>query len=307
MNKLITISEAVKVSGIPDSTIRDKIKEGILNKYENENSKMCVQKRELLSIIPTVLTIFNQKGGCGKTSLSVLLADYYEKKKIKTLLIDLDEQSSLSKTFLTYEQLKSDVTLYNFFEYSTPLSKIVRKKTEHLDIIPSDIKLTRKGNYDTTDLGPFTQEFYSVFKKYQIVIADCPPGMNAFSRFGLLLANYVLLPFIPEPYNYDGLLEAQSTVNLLKDYLKYLIDYKIVISMQEQRKLNIQDRYIKLVRTEIGDKITKNAVPNFTGIKERGESFLNIFDMFTEDEKGLNKTQTLLNEIDKFIYDERGE
>jgi chromosome partitioning protein len=50
---------------------------------------------------PRILLIANNKGGVGKTNLAVLLAAYFEKKRnFKVLLIDLDNQASLTAWML---------------------------------------------------------------------------------------------------------------------------------------------------------------------------------------------------------------
>jgi chromosome partitioning protein len=302
---LLTISEASRISGLSDSTIRDKINEGILKKYENDSGKMCVEKREILGTIPTIITIFNQKGGCGKTSLSVLISDFYEKQRMKILLVDLDQQGNLSQTYFSYDELKDSLTLYNYFENKTPLNKIVRSYNDYIDILPADIKLSRKDSYDIDDLDLIKKDFFPLFKKYNIVIVDCPPALNSFSKFGLMLANYVFIPVIPEPYNYDGLFEVMNTITRLNKYIEGFIDYKVIISAHEQRTIKIHEGYISLIRNDIGSKVTEQSVPNFVGIKERAFQKTNIFDLYKSDEKAMKKIESVLEEIDKFIYDER--
>lgn len=305
MSEKLTITEAVKLTGIPETTIRYRINEGELNRYENKKNKICVDKRELLSLIPTVLTIFNQKGGCGKTTLSVLLADYYERKKVKSLLIDLDPQSSLSKTFFTYKELEESLSLYNFITSGTDLGKIVRNKSDHIGIIPSNLRLSSEKNYDIPEIDEMSESFYNLFKKYQIVIIDCPPGVNYLSKLGLVMANYLLMPFIPEPYNYDGIIEALKTKNRHKKYMSRFKDFLIVISDHEQRKISVQEEYVTKIKGDVSENVLTNSIPHFVGIKERGDSGTSIFNMFTEKDNSLSKIKKVLDELDNHIYEKR--
>jgi chromosome partitioning protein len=302
---LLPIKQASKISRVPERTIRDWIDDTSLKIYRNDDNIACVDRRDLLSIIPTALTIFNQKGGCGKTSLSVLLADYYEKKKSRILLVDFDQQGNLTQTYFAYDELKNSLSLYDYFEKKTPLQKIIKQYNEYIDILPANIKLSRKDNYDIDDLDSMRKDFAPVFKKYNIVIIDCPPSLNSFSKFGLILSNYILIPVIPEPYNYDGLFEVMSTINRLRKFIEGFVDYRVVISAHEQRTLRIHENYIDLIRNEIKDKVAEQSIPNFVGIKERSFQKMNIFDMYDTD-KSMQKTKSLLDEIDTFIYDRRG-
>ncbi len=302
---LLLLKEASKVSRIPERTIRDWINDGSLQSYKNDDNISCVERRELLLKNPTVLTVFNQKGGCGKTSISVLLADYYEKQKRKVLLVDFDQQGNLTQTYFAYDELKDSLSLYDYFEKKTPLPKIVKNYNEFIDIMPANIKLSRKDNYDIDDLDSMRRDFTPIFKKYNIVIIDCPPSLNSFSKFGLILSNYILIPVIPEPYNYDGLFEVMNTITRLQKFIEGFIDYKVVISAHEQRTLKIHENYIELIRNDLKDKVAVQSIPNFVGIKERSFQKTNIFDMYHAD-KSIKKAEELLREIDEYIYDRRG-
>jgi len=303
---LLLIKDAGSISGIPERTIRDWMADDSIKSHKNDEGLACVEKRELLGKIPTALTIFNQKGGCGKTSLSVLLADYYEKKKMKVLLLDLDQQGNLSQTYFAYDDLKDALSIYDYFEKKTPINKIVKKYNEYIDILPANIKLSRKDNYDIDDLDTMRKDFMPVFKKYNIIIIDCPPALNSFSKFGIILSNYVLIPVIPEPYNYDGLFEVMNTLKRMQKFIEGYIDYKVIISAHEQRTLKIHEDYIGLIRNDIKDKVAVQSIPNFVGIKERSFQRTNIFDMYKND-KSIQKIELILQEIDEYIYDKRGE
>lgn len=303
---LLLIKDAGSISGIPERTIRDWMADDSIKSHKNDEGLACVEKRELLGKIPTALTIFNQKGGCGKTSLSVLLADYYEKKKMKVLLLDLDQQGNLSQTYFAYDDLKDALSIYDYFEKKTPINKIVKKYNDYIDILPANIKLSRKDNYDIDDLDTMRKDFMPVFKKYNIIIIDCPPALNSFSKFGIILSNYVLIPVIPEPYNYDGLFEVMNTLKRMQKFIEGYIDYKVIISAHEQRTLKIHEDYIGLIRNDIKDKVAVQSIPNFVGIKERSFQRTNIFDMYKND-KSIQKIELILQEIDEYIYDKRGE
>jgi len=51
-------------------------------------------------LAPTVITIMNQKGGTGKTTLTALLAYGLASRGKRVLMIDLDPQAHLSSMFL---------------------------------------------------------------------------------------------------------------------------------------------------------------------------------------------------------------
>lgn len=303
--KLISVKEGCSHLNVSDKTIRNWIDEGKINKYEDDKGNTLVEKRQLLKMKPTNITLFNQKGGCGKTTSSVLIADYYDKKNEKILLVDLDQQANLSQTFFGYEELKESLTIYDYFAYRTPLQKILKSYNNNIDCIPSCIKLARNDSIDTSMLVKLKSDFAPLFKKYSIVILDCPPSLNSFSRFGVLMANYVLCPVVPEPYSYDGLDEVLSSIKDLREFNREFVDYKAFVSSHKQHKTVIRESYIDLIRNELGDKIFKNSIPDFVGIVERATSRKNLFESYNND-KSVDKINELMNEIDSYLFDERG-
>ncbi len=309
--QLISVKEAVSLIKVPDSTLRDWIDNGTLEKYKDEKGFICLDKRQVLRLMPTVIAFYNYKGGVSKTSMSILMGDYYEKRKEKILLIDLDPQSNLTKSFFSDDDIHDGVnheyrnTLYDFFNDKKSLSKIVMHYNDYIDVLPSKLELMEKSTINDFDLLDYKIEFSNFFKKYSIVIIDCPPALNAFTSTGLLLANYVYIPFVPEPFAYDGLVSMLKTMQKITPYNKDFIDYRIVYSKVKGQKTIIHENYINHVNTQMSGKIIDNhKIPDFIGIVERGASKQNIFDMYPGDTPAQKITE-LFDELDKIMFEER--
>ena len=307
----ISYYEAAKIIGTTYQVIKEWVEEGKLQKYEEENAKPFVEKREILSLVPTTISLFNQKGGVGKTSDCIIFGDYFDKKNIKTLLVDFDPQSSLTLTCFSYKIFEDEnnpfPTIYDFFEKRTSLSKIVMKYNDNIDILPSSYDLENKAYIDTADLDEKIKDFITLFKKYQIVIIDCPPAFNAMSRLGLLLANYVILPIQPEPLVFRGLRLAMKSIEKMKKFNERFKGFKILISLHEARLTKIRASYEEAIRE---NEITKssvfiNTIPNFVGVIERGSNKENIFNVYNKSNASIEKIQSLCDELDFYIYDER--
>lgn len=301
----LTVTEASKYLGTPEVSIRRWIRDGKLNAQKNIDGNYIIKKRDVLLQKPNVICCFNQKGGPGKTSTSITLADYYDKKGYKTLIVDLDPQMNTSKTFFNYEDLKNSKSLYHFFENKTPVAKLVMSYNENIDVIPSSLNLiNKKRDYDIDDLDTFVDSFYEIFKKYNIVILDCCPDVNSLSKLGLLSANYVIIPFVPEPFNYDGVKDAISTVDQIKKFSNNFIDLKVIINAHEQRTMRIQEEYVSQARDELARYIIEGSIPNFVGIKERALSE-NLFDSYPVNNPSISKILDVFNSIDYSMYEGR--
>lgn len=301
---LINVKDASALTGLTENTIRNYIGDKkIAHHIEESSGNYLIDKREIMKMVPNVLCVFNQKGGPGKTSTSITLADYYEDKGYKTLVLDLDPQMNTSKTFFDYETLSKSKSLYNFFENNTSPEKLVLKYSDYIDVIPSSLKLiTKKAVYDLPEMEKFVKSLYSLFKKYQIVILDCCPDVNSLSKLGLMSANHVIVPFIPEPFNYDGVKDAVGTVTQIKKYSSYFKSLKVIINAHEQRTMRIQEEYITAAKDELGEYLIEGSIPNFVGIKER-PLIENLFREY-KDHKQIAKIREVMDGIDKSIYGE---
>jgi chromosome partitioning protein len=291
---MLSINQANKISGVPISTLQGMIKDGRIIKNENG-----IDKISLLQAFPTVLTLFNQKGGVGKTSTSVLLADYFEKKDLKILLIDLDPQSNLTQFYFDEVEL----SLYDFLEQNTLLNKIVKTYNKNIDIIPASVKMTRKEMLDFTYALEKRDDFKSIFKKYQIIIIDCPPTLNFLSRLGINLANYIFIPLLAEPLSYEGLSETLKTIKILKSTNPCFIDYKAIINNFKPIKTIVRKNYYDTIKSKMNKQLFDINLPEFIGIVERFPLRKNLFELYNNETT--KKIEDLFNLVYNYIYEER--
>lgn len=137
--------------------------------------------------MPYVIAVANQKGGCGKTTLSVNLAACFARAGYKVLLVDADPQASA----MQWRNNREESGLpFHIQPYPFP--------TIHREL-PSQ----------------FAQAGYDV------VLIDCPPGAAAavdrksdITRSALLASHAVLMPVRPTPLDYQA---AAIILPLLRD------------------------------------------------------------------------------------------
>ena len=83
-----------------------------------------------------VISFFNLKGGCGKTTsvvnLGYLLAEDLKEKNGKVLLVDLDMQANLTNSLMDYDLDRPSV--YHFLADDTPIEDVIYEVRENIDI-----------------------------------------------------------------------------------------------------------------------------------------------------------------------------
>ena len=161
-----------------------------------------------------VITVANQKGGCGKTTTSICLAQELISRKYKVLFIDADAQCN-STTFYG-AKTKEIETLLDIVCGDVPANECVQH-TERGDIIPSDPGLVDAENMIKVDERRFNhlkRSLKSVKDDYDYIVIDTPPAIGVMLKNVLAATDYVVIPVQESGWSVDGLLQFSYAIEL---------------------------------------------------------------------------------------------
>ncbi|CZF79039.1 Sporulation initiation inhibitor protein Soj [Grimontia celer] len=221
--------------------------------------------------------IFNQKGGVGKSSITVNLAALSAASGKKTLLIDLDIQGNSSHYLGVDINAKNDRTVadlldqtVSWFSVSTPIKNFPQATAyENLDIIPSSPRLAA--------LEPELERRYKIYKlrdaldelenEYERIYIDTPPNLNFYSKAGLIAAHKLLIPFDCDSFSHQALLTLMDNLAELRDdhNRKLMLEGVVVNMFNAQAKFPGQ--IIENVR-ELGLPLLEPFIPQSVKMKE---------------------------------------
>lgn len=147
----------------------------------------------------TTMALYSNKGGVGKTAAAVNLSYRAAQTGIKTLICDLDPQSSATYYFRIKPKLKSRAK--EFIKGGKQVNKSIKGTDyENLDLLPADFshrnldvafdKLKRSKQRLRKILYPFKEE-------YDLIILDCPSTINILAENIFNAVDYTLVPLIP--------------------------------------------------------------------------------------------------------------
>jgi chromosome partitioning protein len=142
----------------------------------------------------SIIALFNQSGGVGKSTLTMNLGYSLAQKKKKVLLLDLDPQASLT-TFMGLEPYELDLTIYNSIvdEQDLPIHPQIHK----MDLVPSNINLSGAEIELVSALMRelrLKQAIDPYLSKYDFILIDCPPSLGILSIISLVAATHILVP-----------------------------------------------------------------------------------------------------------------
>lgn len=153
-----------------------------------------------------VLAVFSNKGGVGKTAAAVNLAYLAGQAGVRTLLCDLDSQSSATFYFGVTPELKGSAR--GFAKGGkTVLRSVQPTAYDKLDILPADIShrnLTLVFEDMNRSKRRLAQILEPLQERYALLILDCPPtiGLLADNVFGA--ANRLLTPLVPTTLSFEA-------------------------------------------------------------------------------------------------------
>lgn len=178
------------------------------------------------------------KGGVGKTSLSYALGLRASHYGVKVLLVDLDQQGNLTRSFKV--AARDNPVWLNIFRDNVPAKDALIRLNETLHLIPSnlnnsrlDLELAQSGA-NLKDM--ITDKLSSIRAHYDLVIFDCPPAINKINLSATCASDLVIIPINPDPYAMDGLDFTLSELSRIKKDFKLQFDTKIVWNRYDARE-----------------------------------------------------------------------
>jgi chromosome partitioning protein len=151
-----------------------------------------------------VLSVFNQAGGVGKTTLVQNLAYHLGQQPLRVLAIDIDPQSSLT-TFMGLNPSHLEKTIYQSLIGDEPLH--IHRNIHGVDLVPANMKLAdAEIQLVTADLREFRMKdaLEPLLPDYDIVLVDCPPSLGLLSIISLVTSTHVLVPIETQFKAYAG-------------------------------------------------------------------------------------------------------
>lgn len=229
-----------------------------------------------------VLTIANQKGGCGKTTTAINLAAALAERGKKTLLIDLDPQSHASMG-LGVLKIDPSNSIFGLFSEESgsvkDLKDIILKVEKDLDIIPSHIILSTtehelKNRED--GLMILTKAISRSDLNYDYIIVDCPPNLGFLTFNALRAANEIIIPVETSAFSIMGVGKLISMVELIKIKLHHAPHVRGLVTMYDEYS-DFSQKMLGKIKFIFKDKLFKTPISYDTALRESQEKTVHIF------------------------------
>lgn len=196
-----------------------------------------------------------QKGGTGKSTLVFILAHLLASRGHRILAIDLDPQSSLTRSFGVEKPATTSYDLLNGKPYS------VYTVAANLDLVASSqnlaaIELEALGRPKWGYL--LDEALADLQDSYDLIIIDSPPSLGVLTTNAVLAADGVIVPVQTQEEAYEGVGLLLTTMSGVLGRGKKLLDKVIAIQPSQYDGRTLHHREIlELLRHNYGKLVTE--------------------------------------------------
>ncbi len=235
------------------------------------------------------IAVMNTKGGVGKSTLVLALAETLSAEhKKNVLVIDSDAQATASNMLMTVNDLfrlqRDGLTIVDYLvarvlrDEQAKWSDFVIRDVSDIDdarsifLMPSDMQLTlferevSKEAAHSQLRASIAEVLNAVRSVFDIVLIDCPPGLSVLTESWLREADFHISPTKADYVSVCGL-EVFRRFKALNPEMGFAENMGVMINMRDETS-ETDEEYIKWLKANPENKCFSAAVPRVNALQD---------------------------------------
>ena len=255
------------------------------------------------------ISIFNQKGGVGKTTSVVNLAVSLSKLDKKVLVIDFDPQANTT-TGLGFDKNELEKSIYKmFYDEGDNYKDYILKSEEGPYLIASENSLSglevELVSLDEEErLKMLNQIIEELKKDFDIILIDCPPSLGLLSLNALVASDSIIIPIQTEYYALEGVSELLKTYQTIKESIKEDLEIEGVLLCMFDKDTDLSYEVVEEVKSFFKEKVFSTMIPRNIKLAE-APSFGKSVISYDEKSKGARAYLSLAKELVENIFEKK--
>lgn len=247
----------------------------------------------------TVIAVFNQKGGVGKTTTALNLAAALERSGCAVYGLDLDPQAHLS-VISGISAASGDETLLSLFQRNRPLHELVKPSPNRLNIIPSHNELSKvdalfgKG-YNIVNRLNLSLQAESFGKPGSPLIIDCSPIIGVLSLNAIFASSGVIVPISADHLSTKSAQHINKSLNALEQVVKRPIARRFLLTRFDSRR-RMAWEVLRIVEESFGSNVCQTRISENVSLAESPALNKTVFE-HAPSSRGAHDYDELLKEL----------
>ena len=244
-----------------------------------------------------IIAVQNFKGGVGKSTVSVHLAQFLALRGYRVCLIDCDSQGSSTSMFgvIPDLDLAEEDTLYPFIRNAEMASLEYAVKPTAWDglyLVPANLRLysaeyelaARVARAEPALLNRIAEGIASIEDHFDVVILDPPPALGTISLSVMRAANALIVPIPPTVVDFTS---TASFFAMLHETMAALTERGFPVDLRWMRMLatradenkSMQRELLGLMRTVFADTMLRTVLKDSAEIDNASARMMTVYDL----------------------------
>lgn len=227
-----------------------------------------------------IIAVCNNKGGVGKTNVSVNLPVFLAAHGKRVLLVDFDHQANATYS-LGLHPKNVPLSVYHALAGQVTPSAIVRKtQCFGYDLMPSTQDLAG-AEVELIPLRDRERRLALLIEKieheYDFIFIDSPPSLGILTLNALAAAHEVLIPVQCEYLALEGLDQLLSTIELIRKNLGHEIEIGGAVLTMYNPHHKISKEVVREIRQNFPGYVFRTVIPRAVALAEAPKVGKTIF------------------------------
>lgn len=230
-----------------------------------------------------VISLINEKGGVGKSTSAITIAQILAISEYKVLLIDLDPQMNTTKMYGQAEA-NPDIDYKRLFcekqkNKNEVMSYITETEYKNISILTASRELNSLIYKIYDKMKEINVELYLRYNlnlikdEFDYIIIDNSPFKSYLTSCAMCASDKIITPICVDNFSYDGLMSLFDTIEELNDKYALSIEFAGIFMTRVAGRTTLFRQMYESYENMFGDRFLPISIRNCIAVNESNTTF----------------------------------